>query len=106
MIATAVTARRPRTRYTIGREAALLPLLTMMPTGCLTAYLPLLFAPIFPGRANEKYGCYSAFAFGSGFTSLGLRTDSRSALGVGILVYLKPMYFQYMGDLSTSNLKL
>ena len=52
VIATAVTARRPRTRYTIGREAALLPLLTMMPDRMLDRVLAAALRPYFPRESK------------------------------------------------------
>jgi len=39
VIADAITSKRPRTRYTVGREAALLPLLTMLPDRMLDRIL-------------------------------------------------------------------
>ena len=50
----AVTARKPRTRYTIGREAALLPLLTILSDRMLDR-IPCRrpCVPIFQRRANE-----------------------------------------------------
>jgi NAD(P)-dependent dehydrogenase (short-subunit alcohol dehydrogenase family) len=56
VIAKAVTACKPRTRYTIGRDAALLTRLrASCPTGYSTASLPPLCVPTFPRRANEHY---------------------------------------------------
>ena len=48
VIAQAVTARKPRTRYTIGREAALLPLLTTLPDRMLDCILAAALRPHFP----------------------------------------------------------
>ena len=48
VIAQAVTARKPRTRYTIGREAALLPLLTTLPDRMLDCILAAALRPYFP----------------------------------------------------------
>jgi len=39
VIVDAVTSKRPRTRYTVGREAALLPLLAVLPYRILAAAL-------------------------------------------------------------------
>jgi NAD(P)-dependent dehydrogenase (short-subunit alcohol dehydrogenase family) len=47
VIAQAVTARKPRTRYTIGREAALLPLLTTLPDRMLDCILAAALRPHF-----------------------------------------------------------
>ncbi len=48
VLAKAVTARKPRTRYTIGREGALLPLLTMMPDRMLDRVLAAALHPYLP----------------------------------------------------------
>jgi NAD(P)-dependent dehydrogenase (short-subunit alcohol dehydrogenase family) len=52
VIAQAVTARKPRTRYTIGREAALLPLLTTLPDRMLDRILAAALRPRFPKETN------------------------------------------------------
>ncbi len=52
VIAQAVTARKPRTRYTIGREAALLPLLTTLPDRMLDRILAAALRPHFPKETN------------------------------------------------------
>ena len=52
VIAKAVTARKPRTRYTIGREAALLPLLTRLPDRMLDRILAAALLPHFPKETN------------------------------------------------------
>jgi NAD(P)-dependent dehydrogenase (short-subunit alcohol dehydrogenase family) len=62
VIAKAVTARKPRIRYTIGRDAALLTRLTRhasCPTGYSTSSLPLC-VPTFPRRANEHHDSATA----------------------------------------------
>ena len=51
VIAKAVTARKPRTRYTIGREAALLPLLSTLPDRLLDCVLAAALRPHFSKRA-------------------------------------------------------
>jgi NAD(P)-dependent dehydrogenase (short-subunit alcohol dehydrogenase family) len=48
VLAKAVTARKPRTRYTIGREAALLPLLVILPDRMLDRVLAAALRPYFP----------------------------------------------------------
>ncbi|MGM4903340.1 SDR family NAD(P)-dependent oxidoreductase [Tardiphaga sp. 866_E4_N2_1] len=48
VIAKAVTARTPRTRYTIGREAALLPLFAVLPDRLLDCILAAVLRPYFP----------------------------------------------------------
>ena len=53
VIAKAVTARKPRTRYTIGREAALLPLLAILPDRMLDRILAAALRPYFP--KGEEY---------------------------------------------------
>jgi NAD(P)-dependent dehydrogenase (short-subunit alcohol dehydrogenase family) len=58
VIAQAVTARKPRTRYTIGREAHCFPCLRPCLTGCSTASSPPLCVPISPRRPIEH--CDSA----------------------------------------------
>jgi NAD(P)-dependent dehydrogenase (short-subunit alcohol dehydrogenase family) len=52
VIAQAVTARKPRTRYTIGRQAALLPLLTTLPDRMLDRILAAALLPHFPKETN------------------------------------------------------
>jgi NAD(P)-dependent dehydrogenase (short-subunit alcohol dehydrogenase family) len=52
VIAQAVTARKPRTRYTIGREAALLPVLTTLPDRMLDCILAAALRPHFPKETN------------------------------------------------------
>jgi hypothetical protein len=52
VIAQAVTARKPRTRYTIGREAALLPLLTTLPDRMLDRILAAALLPHFSKETN------------------------------------------------------
>ena len=48
VIADAITSKRPRTRYTIGREAALLPLLAILPDRMLDCILAAALRPHFP----------------------------------------------------------
>ena len=52
VIAKAVTARKPRTRYTIGREAALLPLLAILPDRILDRILAAALRPYFPKKSK------------------------------------------------------
>jgi short-subunit dehydrogenase len=52
VIAQAVTARKPRTRYTIGREAALLAVLTTLPDRMLDCILAAALRPHFPKETN------------------------------------------------------
>jgi NAD(P)-dependent dehydrogenase (short-subunit alcohol dehydrogenase family) len=48
VIARAVTARKPRTRYTVGREAALLSLVRILPDWMLDRMLAAALRPHFP----------------------------------------------------------
>ena len=52
VIAQAVTARKPRTRYTIGRDAALLPLLTTLPDRMLDCILAAALRPHYPKESK------------------------------------------------------
>jgi NAD(P)-dependent dehydrogenase (short-subunit alcohol dehydrogenase family) len=52
VLAKAVTARKPRTRYTIGREAALLPLLAILPDRMLDRVLAAALRPYFPKESK------------------------------------------------------
>lgn len=52
IIAEAVTARKPRTRYTVGREAALLPLLTALPDRTLDWALAAALRPHFSKKGQ------------------------------------------------------
>ena len=47
VIADAITSKRPRTRYTVGREAALLPLLALLPDRMLDRILAAALRPHF-----------------------------------------------------------
>ena len=47
VIADAITSKRPRTRYTVGREAALLPLLAILPDRMLDRILAAALRPHF-----------------------------------------------------------
>jgi hypothetical protein len=47
-VADAITSKRPRTRYTVGREAALLPLLAILPDRMLDRILAAALRPHFP----------------------------------------------------------
>lgn len=54
MIARAVTAHKPRTRYTIGRDAALITLLArILPDRTLDRVFATALRPYFPRRAND-----------------------------------------------------
>ena len=53
VIADAITSKRPRTRYTIGREAALLPLLAILPDRMLDCILAAALRPHFPKESNR-----------------------------------------------------
>jgi NAD(P)-dependent dehydrogenase (short-subunit alcohol dehydrogenase family) len=56
VIAKAVTARKPRTRYTIGRDAALLTRLTrILPDRTLDRVLAAALRPHFPNESNEHH---------------------------------------------------
>ncbi|WP_437599594.1 SDR family NAD(P)-dependent oxidoreductase [Sorangium sp. So ce590] len=52
VIAKAVTARKPRTRYTIGREAALLPLVRILPDWILDLLFAAALRPHFPEQSK------------------------------------------------------
>jgi NAD(P)-dependent dehydrogenase (short-subunit alcohol dehydrogenase family) len=52
VIADAITSKRPRTRYTVGREAALLPLLAMLPDRMLDRILAAALRPHFPKESK------------------------------------------------------
>jgi NAD(P)-dependent dehydrogenase (short-subunit alcohol dehydrogenase family) len=56
VIAKAITARKPRTRYTVGREAALLNLVRMLPDRTLDRVLAAALRSHFPGRATVNNG--------------------------------------------------
>jgi hypothetical protein len=58
--AQAVTARKPRTRYTIGREAALLPLLAILPDRMLDRILAAALRPYFPRESKGNGFCARA----------------------------------------------
>jgi NAD(P)-dependent dehydrogenase (short-subunit alcohol dehydrogenase family) len=53
VISTAVTARRPRTRYTVGRETALLSLLRVMPDRAVDRMLAAALRPHFPSASTS-----------------------------------------------------
>jgi NAD(P)-dependent dehydrogenase (short-subunit alcohol dehydrogenase family) len=53
VIADAITSKRPRTRYTIGREAALLPLFAIIPDRMLDRILAAALRPHFP-KENKR----------------------------------------------------
>jgi hypothetical protein len=58
VIAKAIIARKPRTRYTVGREAALLPLIRLLPDRLIdrllaSALRPYLPKEITPGSTPE-----------------------------------------------------
>jgi hypothetical protein len=56
VIAKAVTARKPRTRYTIGHDAALLTCVTrILPDRTLDRVLAAALRSHFPRRANEHH---------------------------------------------------
>jgi NAD(P)-dependent dehydrogenase (short-subunit alcohol dehydrogenase family) len=52
VLAKAVTARKPRARYTIGGEAALLPLLAILPDRMLDRVLAAALRPYFPKESK------------------------------------------------------
>lgn len=54
VIPRAVTSRRPRTRYTVGREAALLPLLRRLPDRTLDRALAAALRPHFRSGAASS----------------------------------------------------
>ena len=61
VIAKAVTARKPRTRYTIGRDAALLTRLArILPDRILDLLFAAARVPTFPRRANEHHDSATA----------------------------------------------
>ena len=55
VIGKAVTACKPRTRYTIGRDTALLPSWRILPDRILDRVFAAALRPHFPRRANEHY---------------------------------------------------
>jgi len=52
VIAKAVTARKPRTRYTVGRDAALIPLVRILPDRTLDRILAAALRPHFPTKSK------------------------------------------------------
>ncbi|HYP94961.1 MAG TPA: SDR family NAD(P)-dependent oxidoreductase, partial [Mycobacterium sp.] len=52
VIAKAVTARKPRTRYTVGRDAALIPLVRILPDRTLDRILAAALRPHFPKKSK------------------------------------------------------
>jgi len=52
VIAKAVTARMPRTRYTVGRDAALIPLVRILPDRTLDRILAAALRPHFPKKSK------------------------------------------------------
>ncbi|CAM4510931.1 hypothetical protein [Corallococcus exiguus] len=52
VIAKAVTARKPRTRYTVGREAALLCLVRILPDRILDLLFAAALRPHFPKASH------------------------------------------------------
>ncbi|HYZ68977.1 MAG TPA: hypothetical protein VE666_14450 [Mycobacterium sp.] len=63
MIARAATARKPSTRYTVGREAALLKLVPFLPDRTLDRLLAAALRPHFP---KERSGHHAINRAGSG----------------------------------------
>src|SRR5580700_7976519 len=53
VIADAITSKRPRTRYTVGRKAALLPLLAILPDRMLDSILAAALRPHFPKERTQ-----------------------------------------------------
>ena len=53
VIANAITSKGPRTRYTVGREAALLPLLTMLPDRMLDRIFAVALRRYLPKESKE-----------------------------------------------------
>jgi NAD(P)-dependent dehydrogenase (short-subunit alcohol dehydrogenase family) len=53
VIAKAITARRPRTRYTVGREAALLTVARLLPDRLLDRILAAALRPYLPTETNK-----------------------------------------------------
>lgn len=52
VIADAITSKRPRTRYTVGRQAAMLPLLAILPDRMLDRILAAALRPHFPQESK------------------------------------------------------
>jgi hypothetical protein len=48
VIADAITSKRPRTPYTVGRQAAMLPLLVILPGCMLDRMFAAALRPLFP----------------------------------------------------------
>ena len=93
VIAKAVTARKPRTRYTVGRDAALITRLTrILPDRTLDRVLAAALRPHFPRRANESASLprrrcryhrkASALAERDAAVTLGAERDGSVTLGV------------------------
>jgi NAD(P)-dependent dehydrogenase (short-subunit alcohol dehydrogenase family) len=54
VIAKAITARKPRTRYTVGREAALLPVMRLLPDRLLDRILDTALRPHSPKENTQR----------------------------------------------------
>jgi len=52
VIAKAITVRKPRTRYTVGRDAALIPLVRILPDRTLDRILAAALRPHFPKKSK------------------------------------------------------
>ncbi|MDX1884870.1 SDR family NAD(P)-dependent oxidoreductase [Mycolicibacterium sp. 120270] len=61
VIAKAVTARRPRARYTVGREGALIRLLPFVPDWALDRLLAMALRPYYPAHAQRSHDDGSRF---------------------------------------------
>jgi hypothetical protein len=60
VIAKAIIARKPRTRYTVGREAALLPLIRLLPDRLIDRLLAAALRPYLSERNHARFdarGC-------------------------------------------------
>ena len=53
VIAKAITARKPRTRYTVGRDAALLPVTQLLPDRLLDRIFAAALRPYLPKANNQ-----------------------------------------------------
>lgn len=60
VIAKAVTARKARTRYTVGRDAALLTLVRILPDRILDLLFATALRPHFPKESNEHHDSAAA----------------------------------------------
>src|SRR5262245_52852724 len=97
VIAKAVTARKPRTRYTIGRDAALLTRLARIlarpdtrPRLCRRSASPLSQGEQMSTARTFSRGCCSPRYCRQSLSAQLLRTLRRSFLAAGVALWLRP----------------